>query len=388
MDIELSKSILGILKATTINDKYNYITPKDVEKITKNKHKVVVQQGIGDAIGFTDNDYIDAGAVLIKSAKQIFDECTHILKENKLELSEYKLLRPTQILITLFKPSANPEAVKIILDNEGIAFTLFDNFTDGEEHHALPYLINLLDNGIFEACTKDGYLRRSLVTYNGILTHEETSFIQNIPWMKPEVALGISHRKDLNKAPKATKIESKNYITKEHMETEYTAEGLVEYAKKWLKLPNIYVWDGWGQHVTEKWISSHANSMPHWYTAERTDTILKVAGKGWRGWDCSGFIMSYYWGNYDENNKSKFSYASHAYANQMISRAEKKGDISTLPERPGICLWKEGHVGVYIGDNFAIECTILGDLKINGLGKTRVNDRPWEMWFECPYIKY
>lgn len=40
--------------------------------------------------------------------------------------------------------------------------------------------------GLEEACVRDGYL-----------THEETSGIQNRPWVKPEVILGIaSHRSE------------------------------------------------------------------------------------------------------------------------------------------------------------------------------------------------
>ena len=51
--------------------------------------------------------------------------------------------------------------------------------------------------GLEEACVRDGYLRRSLTAYKGYLTHEETSGIQNRPWVKPEVILGnASHRSE------------------------------------------------------------------------------------------------------------------------------------------------------------------------------------------------
>lgn len=49
-------------------------------------------------------------------------------------------------------------------------------------------------------------LRRSLTAYKGYLTHEETSGIQNRPWVKPEVILGIADRKlDFAPAPTTTK---------------------------------------------------------------------------------------------------------------------------------------------------------------------------------------
>ena len=64
-----------------------------------------------------------------------------------------------------------------------------------------------MNNGIEEACARDGFLRRSLTAYKGYLTHEETSGIQNRPWVKPEVILGLAGRK-LDPAPAATVTKS------------------------------------------------------------------------------------------------------------------------------------------------------------------------------------
>lgn len=75
----------------------------------------------------------------------------------------------------------------------------------------MPLLLNILNNGVAEACASDGYIRRSLTTYKGYLTHEETSAIQGIPWIKPEDILGISDRK-LDFAPAATTSKSNNFI--------------------------------------------------------------------------------------------------------------------------------------------------------------------------------
>lgn len=75
----------------------------------------------------------------------------------------------------------------------------------------LPYFRSILNDGIVEACVKDGFIRRSLTTYKGLLTHEETSAIQNRPWVRPETILGIEDRK-LDYAPPATSTRSKNFL--------------------------------------------------------------------------------------------------------------------------------------------------------------------------------
>lgn len=75
----------------------------------------------------------------------------------------------------------------------------------------LPHLRSLAAHGVAEACVKDGYLRRSMTVYRGYLTHEETSALQNRPWVRPEEILEITDR-DLDPAPPATVTRSDHYI--------------------------------------------------------------------------------------------------------------------------------------------------------------------------------
>ena len=74
----------------------------------------------------------------------------------------------------------------------------------------LPMIMSILNDGVAACCVKDGFYRRSLTAYNGYLTHEETSAIQNKPWIRPEDILGIADRK-LDFAPPATVTRSDNF---------------------------------------------------------------------------------------------------------------------------------------------------------------------------------
>ena len=75
----------------------------------------------------------------------------------------------------------------------------------------LSHFRNILNLGVEEECVQDGFLRRSLTTYNGYLTHEETSALQNRPWVRPENILNIADR-NLDPAPPATVTRSNNFI--------------------------------------------------------------------------------------------------------------------------------------------------------------------------------
>lgn len=71
----------------------------------------------------------------------------------------------------------------------------------------LPHIRAIANLGIKEACRRDGYLRRSLTAYKGILTHEETSVIQERAWKTPEEVLGLAGEK-MDIVPKATTTEA------------------------------------------------------------------------------------------------------------------------------------------------------------------------------------
>lgn len=75
-------------------------------------------------------------------------------------------------------------------------------------------------------------------------------------------------------------------------------------------------------------------------------------------------------------------------ANGMFQLAKNSdydyGSIATMPEIPGLALWKDGHIGVYIGNGYAIEA--MGTRY--GVVKTEVSKRNWTHWCKLPHITY
>ena len=74
----------------------------------------------------------------------------------------------------------------------------------------LPMIMSILNDGVAKCCVKDGFYRRALTAYKGYLTHEETSAIQNKPWIQPEKILEIENE-NLDFAPPATVTRSNNF---------------------------------------------------------------------------------------------------------------------------------------------------------------------------------
>jgi len=173
-----------------------------------------------------------------------------------------------------------------------------------------------------------------------------------------------------------------------------TAEGLVEYVKACMHTPHVYLWAGNGEYLTDAELDRLEAKYPTWYTEELVAVRRSLVDRGIRGWDCLGLILSYKWGDYHQGNTALYKPEEFMGTTRLFKQEGLvKGKIETLPERPGLVVYMHGHVGVYIGDGWVIECT-RKNVKtweyelIGGIHQTRLSDRPWTHWLEMPGIRY
>ncbi len=110
--------------------------------------------------------------------------------------------------------------------------------------------------------------------------------------------------------------------------------------------------------------------------------------KNWLGRrtaDCVGFIKGYGW--YDAES-GKINIGSNGMqdvsANGMFQAAREKGTIDTIPEIPGLAVWHEGHIGIYIGNGEVVQAA---NTKA-GVIRTPLNQSGWTHWLKIPYISY
>lgn len=170
----------------------------------------------------------------------------------------------------------------------------------------------------------------------------------------------------------------------------YTNSGLVNHCKEALKLKTVYMWGGLFREVTKAYIDQVSGIK--WYEAQypaaRKIYLYSLVGKNYYGCDCVGLIKSYYFGGIGLAKNAK-GYVSKLDYNVklMYSAAKIKGTIATMPKKEGVLVMTSdyGHVGVYVGNNEVIECTLssFGD----GVVKTKFSDRGWGLWCQCPCIE-
>lgn len=144
-----------------------------------------------------------------------------------------------------------------------------------------------------------------------------------------------------------------------------------------------YVWGTYGHVLTRSYYEAKLAQYPEGVGNYADFILANWLGK--RTADCVGLVKGYCW--FDPEAQS----IGHAVngmpdiaTEQMIEWCDEKGSIDTMPEIPGLLLWMDGHVGIYIGDGYAIEA--MGTRY--GVVKTQVAGRGWQKWGKIPCIEY
>lgn len=154
-----------------------------------------------------------------------------------------------------------------------------------------------------------------------------------------------------------------------------TAKGLVEYVLAQLGRP--YWYGTFGQAASKALYDQKKNQYPQRYEWEYNGESVKVH-------DCVGLVKGYLWCDGPEDTTPVYNAAQDLSANSMRNACKINGEIATMPEIPGLLVFYNGHVGVYIGGGEVVECRS----RKYGVVKTRLADRPWTSWGYCPYITY
>ena len=164
----------------------------------------------------------------------------------------------------------------------------------------------------------------------------------------------------------------------------------------------IYMYACYGFQVTDKTIADKSRqNLNGWYTTKRVNMLKAVANQQpptW-GFDCVNLIKGILWGWTGDESKEKGGavYAANGVpdtnADGMIGRCrDVSSDFTSIDV--GEAVWMSGHIGVYIGDGLAVECTPGWD---NGVQITAVANlgsvdgfhaRKWTKHGKLPHVDY
>jgi alanine dehydrogenase len=129
--------IVGLPKEIKDNEYRVGLTPAGVRALTDAGHNVVVQRSAGEGSGFADSLYQRAGATLLDTADEVWEQGEMIVKVKEPIAPEYPRMREGQLLFTYLHLAPDNELTEQLLERKvtGIAY---ETITD--RRGALPLL--------------------------------------------------------------------------------------------------------------------------------------------------------------------------------------------------------------------------------------------------------
>lgn len=96
------------------------LTPSAVSAYTLASHEVLVENNAGLLAGFTNEEYMKAGAKIIPSASEVWASADMIVKVKEPMAPEYPLMRPQQIIYTYFHMAADRRLTEACLESGAV----------------------------------------------------------------------------------------------------------------------------------------------------------------------------------------------------------------------------------------------------------------------------
>ncbi|MEK3991467.1 alanine dehydrogenase [Robertmurraya sp. FSL R5-0851] len=114
---------IGVPKEIKNNENRVAMTPAGVINLVKFGHVVHIETGAGLGSGFSDDDYVDAGAIIVESALKAWS-MDMVMKVKEPLREEYQYFREGLILFTYLHLAPEPELTKALIENKvvGIAY--------------------------------------------------------------------------------------------------------------------------------------------------------------------------------------------------------------------------------------------------------------------------
>lgn len=111
---------VGVPKEIKNNECRVGMTPAGVAELVKRGHTVVVQRTAGEGSGFTDEMYVEAGAVILPGIEDVYREAEMIVKVKEPIEPEYKLVREGQVVFTYFHFACERELTEAMMRSKAV----------------------------------------------------------------------------------------------------------------------------------------------------------------------------------------------------------------------------------------------------------------------------
>tara|TARA_B100000131_G_C18092431_1_gene602714 strand:- start:349 stop:1464 length:1116 start_codon:yes stop_codon:yes gene_type:complete len=130
--------IIGVPKEIKSDENRVSLIPFGAKRLSDLGCDVLIENNAGLASGYSNQDYIDAGAKIINNASDLFYESDMIIKVKEPQSLEFNYIKENQIIFTYFHFAADKKLTDKFIESKAIALSYE---TVQEENGNLPLLV-------------------------------------------------------------------------------------------------------------------------------------------------------------------------------------------------------------------------------------------------------
>lgn len=131
---------IGIPKEIKNNENRVGATPAGVKELVTHGHEVFVQDHAGEGSGFSNEEFVNAGAKILPTIEDVYATGDMIIKVKEPIEPEYKLIRKGQLLFTYFHFASDRPLLDAMLES-GATCIAYETVTYSATDRRLPLLI-------------------------------------------------------------------------------------------------------------------------------------------------------------------------------------------------------------------------------------------------------
>ena len=123
--------LIGVPKEIKNHEYRVGLTPESVAELVLAGHELIVETQAGAGIGASDDAYKSAGAKILGTAKEVFDQAEMIVKVKEPQAVERAMLREGQILYTYLHLAPDPDQTKDLIKSGAVCIA-YETVTDNK----------------------------------------------------------------------------------------------------------------------------------------------------------------------------------------------------------------------------------------------------------------
>ena len=112
--------IIGIPKERKNHEYRVGLLPEHVAHLAQQGHQLIVENNAGQGCGYSNDNYLQAGAIIEESAKKVYRQSQMIVKVKEPLPEEYPWIQPQQVLFTYFHFAASEKLTRAMLDSGAV----------------------------------------------------------------------------------------------------------------------------------------------------------------------------------------------------------------------------------------------------------------------------